>query len=209
MNTGTVASFDGINGGPVGFIRNIAINQTRGPFKLTSSAAGLKLLNNTVVCATKTTDFGLYTASSTAYNTDYRNNVLVYRGASNVIQWGTDQPFPMDHNGWYPNRNFNIGGGGYANLAAAQAAQPTRWTGDVIVASDPFATAITLGSTYVTEYIGQVNATLFAGSSAKNAGVAIAGVTDGFTGAAPDMGAVISGQGFGTVGCAWASVTPG
>ncbi len=213
-NSASGGSFDGIGGGPVGFIRNICINQTRGPLKFTSVSAGVRILSNTFIATTKQAswDYGLYAASGTAYGFDYRNNMLVYRGANALVEFNHDISGGItDYNAWSPDgRRFHFGAGGsYTGLAAAKAGLAPRMAHDVIVASDPFASPITLGANYTTEYTGQPRPGLVAGSAAKNAGVPLAGVTDGYTGAAPDIGAVIAGQSYGAVGCSWSSFVPG
>lgn len=207
QNSGTVVSFDGVSDGPVGFFRNVCANQTRGPWKFTSGCAGARIWNNTIIAATKENDaatnqdFGQYASTNGGanfnYDYDYRNNLLIYRGANNVSSFGcTNQgTWTQNHNAWYPNIGFQMHyqGSTYANLAAAQSGLTPRMVGDVIVTSDPFASPITLGADYTTEYTGHLDARITSGA-AKNAGTAIAGVTDGFSGAAPDIGAEISGR---------------
>jgi hypothetical protein len=112
----------------------------------------------------------------------------------------------MDHNAWFPDGAFNMNVGGsqinYTSLANARSNIPAvanvfgasqRFVGDVITASNPFANAITLGADCMTEYTSTPDATLSA-SGPKNLGVDIPGITNGFSGAAPDMGAVITGR---------------
>lgn len=60
--------------------------------------------------------------------------------------------------------------------------------------SDPFVASITLGADHLAEFTTAAMPALQASASAKNAGVPIANVTDGYTGAAPDMGALIEGR---------------
>lgn len=66
---------------------------------------------------------------------------------------------------------------------------------DVIVESNPFEVDVALGADYRTLVTARYSPKLKATSSARGAGVAIPGVTDGFTGGAPDIGAVITGRG--------------
>lgn len=216
----TGASFDGVSDGPVGFFRNVCVNQTRMALKFTSAAAGVRIWSNTFVNTVRASgwDYGLYAASNTIYDFDYRNNLLLHRGAGQLIPFNTvfvGTP-TTDYNGWYPdgrNINFGSGSGNYTGLTAAKAGLAPRMAHDVIVASDPFASPITLGADYTTEYTGHLDARITSGT-ARNAGVAIAGVTDGFTGAAPDMGAAITGRTTPAIGAAsnpyvpaWARIT--
>jgi hypothetical protein len=95
-------------------------------------------------------------------------------------------------------------GGAQRAIAAAQAGvSPTtplfgtstsRHEADVITVSDPFGSPITLGPDHLTEVMTSDTPSLAAGSSAKNAGTEIPNITDGYAGAAPDMGAVIDGR---------------
>lgn len=216
-NSASGASFDGISDGPVGFIRNICVNQSRQPIKVTSSAAGLRIYNNTWIGTSRQTqtgsDSGLGAASGALYDFDWRNNLLIYRGTGPLISF--NQSFygttVTDYCGWSPDGrsiHFGSGAGTQTGLVAAKAALAPRMAHDVIVASEPFVSPVTLGTNYTTEYTGQPRPVLAAGSAAKNAGALLPGVTDGFNGAAPDIGAVVAGQNFGAVGCSWMSFVP-
>jgi hypothetical protein len=59
--------------------------------------------------------------------------------------------------------------------------------------ADPFATPVALGTSYLTPVATPVTPWLAAGTAPRGTGVAIPGITDGFSGAAPDMGAMITG----------------
>ena len=62
------------------------------------------------------------------------------------------------------------------------------------LASEPFASPITLGPDHLTA-VGTADVpSLAADTSAKNAGIEVPNVTDGHSGAAPDMGAIIEGR---------------
>jgi len=63
----------------------------------------------------------------------------------------------------------------------------------VICEADPFATDIVLGETYLKRITRPYTPVLAEGSIPRGAGVAIPGITDGFTGKTPDMGAIITG----------------
>jgi hypothetical protein len=64
----------------------------------------------------------------------------------------------------------------------------------VISQSNPFVEEIKLGGDYLTRITTSYVPRLADGTAPRGKGVAIAGVTDGYSGAAPDMGAVISGR---------------
>lgn len=212
-NTTTAISAADTYGGPVGLIRNVFINQARHPLKLNGTSQGARILNNTFVSTTKIRpehDHAIYCPFSTNYQLDFRNNIVTYRGTGDTVAFNGSSAglpgFVINNNGWYPNRSFNWSTAGAAvNLAAAKTLYAPQMSNDVVVTSDPFETDITLGADYSTKYTGNVYPKLEFSSAAKNAGVEIDGVTDGYSGLAPDIGAVISGQVFGTVGCSWNS----
>jgi len=205
----TGASFDGIGSGPVGVFRNVLVNQTRMALKFTSTARGVRIYSNTWVATARaaTWDYGFYAANNTIYDFDYRNNVLAYRGAGALVSFNTVLVGSTltDYNAWYPDGRsiyFGSGSGTWTGLTSAKANLAPRMAHDVIVASDPFVAPITLGADYTTQYSGHLDARIASGSAARNAGVAIAGVTDGFSGAAPDMGADIAGRVLPAIGAA-------
>lgn len=95
-------------------------------------------------------------------------------------------------------------GQAYASLAAAQAGLANRtpifsgtnrrMLNDNITASNPWTSPVTLGATSLVEVVAAYVPILSKGDAAKNSGIAIPGITDGFSGAAPDRGAVIDGR---------------
>ncbi len=79
--------------------------------------------------------------------------------------------------------------------SAAGLSTSSRWhEHDVLSESNPFGNTLTLGATAVTELTDKTTLEIASSSALKNAGVALPGITDGYTGAAPDMGAVIEGR---------------
>lgn len=213
-NSATLFSADLTHGGPNGAIRNIGINIARHPYKLTDRSQGTQIINNTIVETTKQTgrDFGILLSSSgNPIDLIMRNNILVYTGAGGMMQ--IDAPCPRalgGYNGWSRDGSFKFGstgGGTFPNLAAAKAGRPDLYLNDKIVGAAPFNVAVTLGADYKTQYTGTRSISLSADSLAKNSGIAIGGVTDGFTGVAPDLGAIISGQNRGVVGTTGAVIS--
>ncbi len=82
-NCATLLSVDPVYGGPLYCFRNIAINTFRGPFKLNSTSSGFFIYSNTIVRTEGTTGWGwVQFNNGSLRNWGYRNNVLVYRGAS-------------------------------------------------------------------------------------------------------------------------------
>jgi hypothetical protein len=87
-----------------------------------------------------------------------------------------------------------ISGSGQAATTPLFGTSPRRHQFDVVTSSDPFVPSVTLGANHLTRITTTQIPALAPGAAMRNAGVAIPNITDGFSGAAPDMGAVISGR---------------
>lgn len=213
QNAMTLVSFDPIRGGPAFVFRNVAINIGRSPFKFNSPNTGHFVYNNTVI---RTNGSGAHASWGwVQFNNGpqrawaYRNNLLIYRGTGGLFAMEADGHSPIDftNNGWYPNASvwWSTTGGSFSSMSAARAGLPAttplfgsathRHENDVITEADPFAVDVTLGNSYQTEITTPYSPSLASGSAARGAGVAIPGITDGFSGSAPDMGAIITGIG--------------
>jgi hypothetical protein len=215
-NASTFLSLDPLWGGPLYCFRNVVLNTVRGPFKLNDTNTGFMIYSNTIVRTEGTTDWGWVQYDNGALrNWSFRDNLLVYRGGTGkllAIESPGNSPLDFTNNGWYPDGDvwWTHSGGSFGSLAAARAGVPAttplfgtsaaRHEADVVLASDPFASLVTLGSDHLTEVTTDVTLALDGASPAKHAGVAIPNVTDGFTGAAPDLGAVIEGRSSPTIG---------
>jgi hypothetical protein len=208
-NASTLLSLDPLWGGPLYCFRNIAVNTVRGPFKLNNDNSGFLIYNNTIVRTEGTTDWGwVQFNNGELRNYAFRNNILIYRGPGNLlaVESGGNEPIDWSNNAWYPDGAvwWSSTGGSFDSIAAAHGALPpttplfgessARHDGDVITTSDPFAAPVALGADHLTEVETDVAPALAAGSAPKGAGVEIANITDGFSGARPDMGAVIEGR---------------
>jgi len=137
----------------------------------------------------------------------YQNNLLIYRGAgTQTIRLDNSGHNPVDftHNSWYPNDVFQWPEGRYGNLGGASRGLPAttpvfsgatrRHQNDNITVSNPWTTTIKLGSNYLTKVNEAYTPILAAGTTPKNSGTVIPNITDGFSGAAPDRGAIIEGR---------------
>jgi len=213
-NTGTLISFDAIYGGPVYYFRNIVVNYTRFGVKFSSHAYGTLGYNNTFLKTDNGPykgDFGfeMQFSDPAQYAIAFVNNVIVYEGPDATFQSDTVVDYvDWHHNGWYSsNMSFNwlkSPGGNFATPALAAAGLGSRNTlfdslqrqvSDVILEANPFNVKPTLGADFSTEYTsGPVDMSLKSTSTGKNTGYVVAGITDGYSGAAPDMGAIISGR---------------
>ena len=211
-NSMTLVSFDPIRGGPAFVFRNIAINLGRSPYKLNDKNTGHFLYNNTVV-RTNGTASGAKWGWNQSNNGPlvawgYRNNIFIYRGSGNLMamESGGQDPIDFTHNAWYPDRTvmWSTSGGSFPNMATARSSLPAtkpvhgestrRHDGDVITEANPFVEEVKLGENYLTQITHPYVPTLADGSAPREKGVAIPGITDGFSGGAPDMGALITGR---------------
>ncbi len=212
QNAMTLASFDPIYGGPAYVFRNIAINLGRQPYKLNNRNTGFFIYNNTVV-RTEGTGSGKAWGWAQSNNGPlvawaYCNNILIYRGQGGLMAMESSGQDPVDftNNAWFPDTKvwWTRSGGSFASMAAARdklaATKPLfgkstkRHEACVICKTDPFAKDIVLGDTYLKRITRPYTPVLAEGSVPRGAGVAIPGITDGFTGKAPDIGAMITGR---------------
>ncbi len=208
-NAMTLVSLDPIFGGPFLAARNIGINIGRGPYKFNSPNTGHFLYNNTVVRTLNPN----HPWGWVQYNNGdqrawgYQNNILIFYGTDGLlaIEAGGENPIDFTHNSWFPDGEvwWTNSGGSFASIAAARsglgATTPVfsgssrRHEADNISEANPFVTTINLGPDYHTQITTLYSPSLSAGTAPKNTGVAIPGITDGFSGSAPDRGALISG----------------
>ena len=199
-------------GGPVYWIRNIAYHAPGGSTRLTSGSAGVLFYNNTIVTET--------VAGSSA-NVHWRNNLMLGQNAAPAIFNVTTNTgySSSDHNGFRPNpgapASFHwnspaapngVGDGTRESLQTRQfatLADYTRATGQdqhsVTVDYDVFMAVPKLDArdlaTVQRLYNGKsLDFRLRPGSAAVDRGVALPGITEGFAGAAPDLGALEVGQ---------------
>lgn len=212
VNASTCSSLDPLYGGPLVYARNVCVNPARvNIHKWNDTNSGQFIYNSTFISTSSAVGgdpdvSGWYqpnNGSQRAYG--YRNNIHVYRGNGNMLWLESPGHEPIDwtHNSWFPARPLQWGGN-YSTLAAAQSglANTTpifsgtsrRMENDNITTSNPWTTTITLGLNSLIEVLTTVTPVLASGTSPKNSGVVIPNITDSFSGAAPDRGAVISGR---------------
>lgn len=211
QNSMTLVSFDPVYGGPAFVFRNVAINVGRSPYKLNNKNSGLFFYNNTVVrmpgygAAGK---WGWVQPSNGALRAwGYRNNILLFSGSRPmVIESLGNDPIDFTHNAWFPDGRFfwTRTGGSFSSLSGAWSRLPEttpvfsdsqrRHDHDVIAEANPFETEIRFNSSYDQAVMTLYEPVLSSASRLKNAGVAIPGITDGFSGKNPDIGAIIGGR---------------
>ena len=211
-NSATLLSLDPLYGGPLLAARNISINTQRSPFKFNATNTGHFIYNNTIV---RTSGNGSHQSLGwVQFNNGaqrawgYRNNVLVYQGTGNLLAFesGGNDPIDFTHNSWFPNGSvwWSTSGGSYSNLALAYAGLPVttpvfgtatrRHEQDNITIANPWISNVALAADFLTEVTATYAPTPASGTSIKNSGINIANITDGFSGPAPDRGALIAGR---------------
>jgi len=211
QNVMTLASFDPLYGGPAFVFRNVAINVGRQPYKLNNKNTGMLFYNNTVVRMPGRgggASWGWVQFNNGPLRAwAYRNNLLHFSGPNPLaLESPGNDPIDFDHNGWYPDGKvwWSGSGGSFPSIESARqrirATQPVfgkshkRHDRDVIVERQPFATEIWFNDSYDLPVVPLYEPQLSESSVARNAGVVIPGITDGFSGSAPDIGAVIGGR---------------
>lgn len=197
-NTFMPISMQPIFGGPAYAIRNLVINLAVEQVKMHNATVGLVILNNTFVSSAYA--FQVLDAT-TAHAVTMMNNLFIGPATpqgGRTVQW--DQPVDpatdrVDWNGWYPDGQFHMGfgagGANYANFAALAASGKYESHGR-LVGSALFANGFVTPASYTT-HVAPMDGTLAAGSDAIDHGAVLPNVTDGFVGAAPDLGAQETG----------------
>jgi hypothetical protein len=198
-------------GGPVYWIRNIAYHLPAGSTRLTNGAAGVLFYNNTILSET---------LAAGASNTHWRNNLILGENALPAIFNVTTftQYTSSDYNGFRPNPNAETSFrwnapprgvvadynrlGHMAELEAREfatleqfAAATGQDRNSVLVDYDVFVNVPKLDAqdaeTVQKLYdASDLDFRLRPGSAAVDRGTPLAGVTDGFAGRAPDLGAL-------------------
>lgn len=199
-------------GGPIYFIRNITYHAPGGSTRLTAGSPGVFFYNNTIVTETN---------GGASANVHWRNNLMLGSNAqASVFSINTNTSYSSsDYNGFRLNANdesfqWNSPPQGMTKVAAdgTTKLEPRRFatletyskgTGNdqhsVLVDYDIFTKVpkldakdlATVQRLYKAE---DLDFRLKAGAAAIDRGVALPNVTDGFTGQAPDLGALEAGR---------------
>jgi len=201
-------------GGPIYFIRNIVYHAPGGSTRLTAGSPGVLFYNNTILTET---------SGASASNVHWRNNLMLGENALPAIfTVNTNTNYSSsDYNGFRPNAGneafqwnspptgiamIPADGSGSAKLetrkfptleAYAQATRQDQHS--VLVDYDIFVTVTKLDAKDLATVQRLYKAEDFdfglkPGSTAVDHGVVLPNVTDGFTGQAPDLGALELGR---------------
>jgi hypothetical protein len=192
-----------IFGGPVYFIRNVVYNGVYGPLKIQGDPSGILVYQNTYV--------GEVAQLTPASNLHFRNNLILGQGARPaVFAIDTHTSYSdSDYNGFYANPDAEYSfqwssppAGRAPDYASPREVRRFKSLKDYAAATgqDRHSRALDYGAfvhaappdlgdptrLYSPE---DVDLHLKKGSAAVDAGVALPGITDGFIGRAPDLGA--------------------
>jgi len=198
-------------GGPVYWIRNIAYNLPGGSTRITAGSAGILFYNNTILSETAVAD---------GSNIHWRNNLMLGQNAAPAIfSVGTYTRYTSsDYNGFRPNPDADVAFE-WALPSSGAAAEFGGPDGSVALAPRQFTTLVDYGratgqdrNSVLVDYgifrnVPQLDARdegtlqrlyraedfdfrLQPGSAGVDRGVEIPNITDGFTGGAPDLGAL-------------------
>jgi len=197
-------------GGPVYFIRNVLYHVPSGvAFKFSAKPAGLFVYHNTII--------GEHVVRDPSSNMHYRNNLFLGRDTAGrgIMAWANaTDTYSSDYNGFRPNKGVAaqymwLGPAAgqrlyepkpgdwksYATLADFRAATGQEAHG-IEVDFDIFEsmTPADPEKRHAVYHSMDLNFRLKPGSRAVDAGVFIPTVNDGFTGRAPDLGALEVGK---------------
>lgn len=214
-NRGVNAAMNGYSsqpsfGGPIYFYRNLLYHVPGGnPLKFSSAPTGLMVYHNTFISE--------QASASTYANTHFRNNLFLGRDIPNrgVMTWANATgDYSSDYNGFRPNRNVTRQYNWIAPAAGKTAYEPAasdrksfatlvefqkatgQETHGIEVDYDIFEnlTPPDPGRRYQVYHAMDLNFRLKANSKAVDSGVVLPTVNDGFTGKAPDLGALEVGK---------------
>lgn len=229
QNRGVNAAHNGYSaqpmfGGPVYFYRNLLYHVGGGnAFKFSAVPAGILIYHNTLISE--------QTAAGPYSNAHWRNNLFLSRNGSNrgVMTWGNStSDYSSDYNGFRPNPgvkqqyNWLAPAAGktayergdaerqsFATLAGFQKATGQETHGveldfDIfhnLAPPDP-------AQRYKVYHSMDLDFRIKAASKAVDAGVVLPTLNDGFSGKAPDLGALEAGQKEPHYGPRWITWTP-
>jgi hypothetical protein len=193
-------SFQPVQGGPAYAMRNVAVNIAHEQLKFHgvgggTGPSGVLVYQNTFVSPATPL---LLETDATSHSFEIANNLFVGPAAlsGKVADWlGPIDNGSFDYDGYFPDGvfRFNLPPAGltsYASFAALQAGGME--TGGVLLAEPIFANGLVPPPDYTSTLL-PTDVTLDPTSAAVDAGRVLANVNDGFTGSAPDIGALERG----------------
>ena len=196
-NVGMAVSLQPVWGGPVYIFNNVFLNIALSAYKLNNDPSGFYIFHNTSARTLGTGNWGAYAWTSLGYiqsdgdpayagNFQFKNNILV--GLTDPAQVTTDLILEeIDYNGWSPDGAFRFVTS-WVNFADLQSNSPYEANGRILN-NETFATPLVLPADYTTFWSG-IDVALGQNSLALDAGQVLPNINDGFSGGAPDLGAL-------------------
>ncbi|HEU4683526.1 MAG TPA: hypothetical protein VFS39_03380 [Nitrospira sp.] len=188
-------SFQPVWGGPVYAFGNVIYNTAFAPYKLNQDPSGFHIYHNTALrSGSAWTQYGVAASNFTFYN-----NLTM--GTNQAVDW---QPFiqyaQIDYNGWSPDGEFKFdySWNGFASLRDDS---PYEHHGRLLT-QPVFEESIAIPANFAAS-MRPPSVTLHPRSNAVDAGIRLPNINDGYTGSAPDLGALERGREAPTYGVRW------
>ena len=185
-------------GGPAYILRNVFQNVIDEQVKYHSGGgvepSGVLVYHNTFVSSRRALNMQTPPAI-TGHNIRVRNNLFVgpRRPVGRTVEWaGSLDDAVFDHNGYFPDGGFQLGVASAASFAQLQGLGGFETSG--VLLSDPIFAADLVGPERGQDRAVARDVALDQGSNAIDRGAIIAGVNQGFSGLAPDLGAREAGS---------------
>ena len=201
-NTYDTLSYQPVFGGPAYTFRNVIVNVANEGMKLHAlggnppqQPVGVYVFHNTFVRPYHAIQVS--TPDAVHYYSVENNLFVTSAAPTNGVTVAWDTPIDsatglIDYNGYFPEGMFELGygatGATYPSFAAVQAAGKYEKHG-VLLGGAIFASGLAATSDHKA-LVAPANAALASGSGAIDKGVVLPNLNDGFTGAAPDLGAL-------------------
>jgi len=200
-NVAMGVSLQPVWGGPVYIFRNVFLNVAKSAYKLNNDPSGFFIFHNTSARSLGTGNWGAYAWTSLGYtqadgdpayagNFQFKNNILI--GLSNPAHVTTDLILEeIDYNGWSPDGTFRFVDS-WVNLADLQSNSPFEANGKILD-NNTFATPLVLPVDYMT-FWSDTDISLNQNSLAIDAAQPLSNINEGYSGSAPDLGAIEFGE---------------
>jgi len=185
-NVGMGISFQPIWGGPVYAFRNVIYNTAKAPYKLNQDPTGFHIFHNTSIRP----GWGWVQYGYQVSNFSFVNNLTV--GTENAVNMMPSlQLARIDFNGWAPDGQFTFHES-WDGFGSLRERSPYERHG-VLLSPPVFRETVAIPPAFAA-FMRPPAATLHSASNAVDAGVLLPDINDGYTGRAPDLGAIEQGE---------------